>query len=83
METSKFSSWFEKYTTFKTWQLKEKTGELLDSSWKEQRNRHLLMKMLELEEPIVTAKVSIFLLPLHHMKVHFILKITDPISVLQ
>lgn len=38
--------------------LKEKTGELLDNSWKEQRNRHLLMKMLELEEPTVTAKVS-------------------------
>ena len=40
-------------------QLKEKTGELIDSSWKEQRNRHLLMKMLELEEPTVTAKVII------------------------
>ena len=40
-------------------QLKEKTGELIDSSWKEQRNRHLLMKMLELEEPTVTAKVKI------------------------
>jgi hypothetical protein len=42
--------------------LKEKTGELLDPSWKEQRNRHLLIKMLELEEPTVTAKMIDFLL---------------------
>lgn len=39
--------------------------------------------MLELEEPIVTAKVPIFLLTLHHMKIHFILKISSPNSVLQ
>ena len=38
-------------------QLKEKTTELLDPSWKDQRNKLLLSKMLELEEPTVTVKV--------------------------
>lgn len=33
------------------------TTELLDPAWKESRNRHLLMKMLKLEEPTITAKV--------------------------
>jgi hypothetical protein len=39
-------------------QLKEQTTELLDPVWKEARNRQLLMKMLELEEPTITAKVD-------------------------
>lgn len=38
-------------------QLKEQTKELLDPSWKEARNRHLIHKMLELEQPTVTVKV--------------------------
>lgn len=39
-------------------QLKTQTMELLDPDWKENRNKHLLMKMLNLDEPIITAKVS-------------------------
>jgi hypothetical protein len=31
--------------------------ELLDPVWKENRNKHLLMKMLKLDEPTITAKV--------------------------
>lgn len=42
--------------------LKEKTMELLDSSWKDSRNRQLLCKMLELEEPVITPKMVDFLL---------------------
>jgi hypothetical protein len=38
--------------------LKAQTQELLDPSWKEDRNKHLLIKMLDLEEPSITAKVS-------------------------
>lgn len=38
-------------------QLKEQTSELLDPSWKDVRNKHLLNKMLELEQPTITAKV--------------------------
>jgi hypothetical protein len=30
---------------------------LLDSKWKENRNRHLLSKMLDLEQPSITVKV--------------------------
>lgn len=39
-------------------QLKDKTSELLDATWKEQRNKQLLSKMLELEEPTITTKVK-------------------------
>lgn len=39
-------------------QLKEQTNELLDASWKETRNKHLLYKMLDLEQPTITAKVN-------------------------
>lgn len=39
-------------------QLKTQTMELLDPVWKENRNKQLLMKMLNLDEPIITAKVS-------------------------
>jgi hypothetical protein len=46
-------------TFFKN-QLKDKTAELLDATWKEQRNRQLLSKMLELEEPTITTKVKCF-----------------------
>ncbi|RYG58740.1 hypothetical protein EON64_20975 [archaeon] len=42
--------------------LKEQTKELLDPAWKETRNRHLLHKMLELEQPTITAKMVDFLL---------------------
>lgn len=42
--------------------LKEQTGELLESGWKEVRNKHLLTKMLDLEEPSITAKMVDFLL---------------------
>ena len=38
--------------------LRERTVELLDPQWKDTRNRHLLSKMLDLEEPLITAKVS-------------------------
>lgn len=37
--------------------LRERTVELLDPKWKDTRNRHLLSKMLDLEEPVITAKV--------------------------
>jgi len=42
--------------------LKEQTNELLDSKWKETRNRHLLQKMLELDQPTITAKMVDFVL---------------------
>lgn len=41
--------------------LKAQTTELLDPSWKEIRNRNLLHKMLELEEPTISPKVFIYL----------------------
>lgn len=37
--------------------LRERTVELLDPKWKDTRNRHLLSKMLDLEEPVITGKV--------------------------
>mmetsp|Transcript_295 Transcript_295/g.661 ORF Transcript_295/g.661 Transcript_295/m.661 type:complete len:952 (-) Transcript_295:9-2864(-) len=42
--------------------LKEQTSQLLDVKWKEERNLHLLNKMLELEEPTISAKMVDFLL---------------------
>jgi len=42
--------------------LREKTVELLDPQWKDARHKHLLSKMLDLEEPTVTAKMVDFLL---------------------
>lgn len=42
--------------------LKEQTTHLLDVKWKEDRNLHLLNKMLELEEPTISAKMVDFLL---------------------
>jgi hypothetical protein len=42
-------------------QLKEQTSGLLDATWKDTRNKHLLNKMLELEQPTITVKVCIFL----------------------
>ena len=41
-------------------QLKEQTSGLLDATWKDTRNKHLLNKMLELEQPTITVKVCIF-----------------------
>ena len=41
--------------------LKENTSDLLDPSWKEQRNKQLIGKMLELEEPAVTPKMVDFM----------------------
>jgi hypothetical protein len=41
--------------------LKENTNDLLDPAWKEQRNKHLISKMLELEEPAVTPKMVDFM----------------------
>eukprot|EP01036_Dinobryon_divergens_P026902 gene26902-35598_t len=52
----------------KSWQpqdiekLKEQTNELLDPKWKENRNHHLLQKMLELDQPTITVKMVDFLL---------------------
>lgn len=43
-------------------ELKEQTKNLLDGKWKEDRNLHLLHKMLELEEPSISAKMVDFLL---------------------
>jgi len=42
--------------------LKAQTAELLDGSWKDTRNKHLLNKMLELEQPAITVKMVDFLL---------------------
>ena len=42
--------------------LKEKSNELLDTSWKANKNKGLLTKMLELEEPSITPKMVDFLL---------------------
>jgi hypothetical protein len=42
--------------------LKERSTELLDSSWKLNKNKVLLTKMLELEEPSITPKMVDFLL---------------------
>eukprot|EP00598_Pedospumella_elongata_P007550 CAMPEP_0184969154 /NCGR_PEP_ID=MMETSP1098-20130426/1988_1 /TAXON_ID=89044 /ORGANISM="Spumella elongata, Strain CCAP 955/1" /LENGTH=692 /DNA_ID=CAMNT_0027490891 /DNA_START=155 /DNA_END=2233 /DNA_ORIENTATION=+ len=42
--------------------LKEQTSELLDPTWKDTRNKHLLNKMLELEQPTITVKMIDFLL---------------------
>jgi hypothetical protein len=39
--------------------LKTQTAELLDPSWKESRNKRLIQKMLDLEEPSITPKVLI------------------------
>ena len=41
--------------------LKESTNDLLDPIWKEQRNKQLIGKMLELEEPAVTPKMVDFM----------------------
>lgn len=38
--------------------LKAQTVELLDPSWKNSRSKKLIGKMLELDEPTVTDKVS-------------------------
>ena len=43
-------------------QLKDQTKNLLDVKWKEERNLHLLNKMLDLEEPTISAKMVDFLL---------------------
>mmetsp|Transcript_28969 Transcript_28969/g.48687 ORF Transcript_28969/g.48687 Transcript_28969/m.48687 type:complete len:702 (+) Transcript_28969:108-2213(+) len=42
--------------------LKSQTSELLDSNWKDTRNKHLLNKMLDLEQPSITVKMVDFLL---------------------
>ena len=42
--------------------LKEQSSELLNSSWKTPKNKSLLTKMLELEEPSITSKMIDFLL---------------------
>jgi hypothetical protein len=42
--------------------LKEKSNDLLDTSWKLSKNKILLAKMLELEEPSITPKMVDFLL---------------------
>ena len=42
--------------------LREKTVELLDPQWKDARNKHLLSKMLDLEEPMITGKMVDFML---------------------
>lgn len=42
--------------------LKKKTAPLLDKSWKSERDRSLLLKLLELDEPTITAKMVDFLL---------------------
>ena len=42
--------------------LKERSNELLDTSWKANKNKGLLTKMLELEEPSITPKMVDFLL---------------------
>ena len=39
-------------------QLKAKTTRILDPSWKYERNKRLIGKMLELEEPTITSQVS-------------------------
>ena len=39
-------------------ELKSKTVDLLDPSWKTSRNEHLIRKMLQLEEPTITGQVS-------------------------
>ena len=38
-------------------QLKDKSDDLLDNSWRELRNRHLISKMLDLDDPTITVKV--------------------------
>ncbi len=43
-------------------QIKEETNELIHLDSKVARNLHLLSKMLELEEPTITAKMVDFLL---------------------
>lgn len=43
-------------------ELKEQTKELLDANWKTDKNRKLLNKMLELDEPTITPKMVDFLL---------------------
>jgi hypothetical protein len=45
--------------------LKAQTNELLDPTWKDVRNRNLLHKMLELEEPMISPKVSSLALSYH------------------
>ena len=42
---------------FFCFQLKALTKDLLDSEWKLSRNKQLLAKMLELEEPSISPKV--------------------------
>eukprot|EP01041_Mallomonas_annulata_P008254 gene8254-16974_t len=42
--------------------LKEQSTTLLDGKWRENRNKQLLSKMLDLEEPTITAKMVEFLL---------------------
>jgi hypothetical protein len=39
-------------------ELKLQTMEVLDPNWKSERNKHLIGKMLELEEPSITSQVS-------------------------
>ncbi len=38
-------------------ELRSKTVDLLDPTWKKSRNKHLIRKMLELEEPVITSQV--------------------------
>jgi hypothetical protein len=52
--------------------LKVQTTDLLDPSWKISRNKKLLNKMLELDEPMITDKVSI----LSRVHVHLLIAFT-------
>jgi len=59
-------------------ELKSKTVDLLDPSWKVSRNEHLIRKMLELEDPTITSQVSatawvcsIYLFP-HLLRICFV-----------
>ena len=45
-------------------QLKDLTKNLLNTEWKMSRNKQLLTKMLELEEPSISPKVCFLILPL-------------------
>jgi hypothetical protein len=54
--------------SFLTWKpaeiekLKQQTNDLVDTKWKETRIKHLLQKMLELDQPLITHKMVDFLL---------------------
>lgn len=41
-------------------QLKAQTSQLLDPKWKEESNKKLIYKLLSLDVPTITVKVSIF-----------------------